>query len=207
MKIKILLSNIFSLHLKPVYPKRMACRNPPIPVRKFTAPDPSEFSAQIWGRWRKRNWQKLGEKDLCNETTVKRQTFQKPNLEGLSDVSETLGQLLFCSFSLLQFQPANSKHTLEGKKNQSHEIMYHDIANTPLGQVHLIMKPRQDIQWFTLNSFPFLHPLYPGHGRTLRVRHRLIHLQVIPSDFRFHGIHDRESNQDNISLFHLLTWG
>ena len=31
-------------HLNPVTPKSTACRKPPMPVRKFTAPDPSAFS-------------------------------------------------------------------------------------------------------------------------------------------------------------------
>lgn len=31
-------------HLNPVNPKSAACRKPPMPVRKFTAPEPSAFS-------------------------------------------------------------------------------------------------------------------------------------------------------------------
>lgn len=31
-------------HLNPVHPKSAACRKPPMPVKKFTAPDPSAFS-------------------------------------------------------------------------------------------------------------------------------------------------------------------
>lgn len=31
-------------HLNPVNPNSAACRKPPMPVRKFTAPDPSAFS-------------------------------------------------------------------------------------------------------------------------------------------------------------------
>lgn len=47
---------------------------------------------------------------------------------------------------------------------------------------------------------------YPGHGWPIQLSDGLIHLQVISPDFRAHGVHQWESKQDNVSLFHRFTW-
>lgn len=92
-----------------------------MPVKKFTAPDPSEFSTQTCSSTRKRRGRgrfgmlqavsvgfnpiatRLGAGGVCSPAA---------HLEGLRDVAEALFQLAPGSLQLLQLQPAHGKHAL-----------------------------------------------------------------------------------------------
>lgn len=102
-------------------PKRTTCRNPPIPVKKFTAPDPSEFSTQTCSSTRKRRCGGrfgmlqavfVGFNPIVTRPGAGGVCSPAAHLEGLRDVPEALFQLAPGSLQLLQLQPAHGKHAL-----------------------------------------------------------------------------------------------
>lgn len=66
-----------------------------------------------------------------------------------------------------------------------------DGNSHPVGESHLRLCPSP----------------YPGHGWPIQLSDGFVHLQVVSPDFRAHGVHQREPKQDDIGLFHGLTWG